>query len=403
MVLYHAEQTYASCIRKLPIGWDTREHFDKTLRKLDRTSSPGWPLCKQASTIGDWLYPGSSLEPDPMKAEQLWAMVRQVFEQEYEHFFKVFIKPEPHKEEKARTRRWRLIMASSLPVQIAWHMAMGHLEESFLKEQPFIPLAYGEPFFAGSWQRFKDSCTRTKITWATDKKAWDWNSPGWVYRACCELRKRLTRFDRTHDQDRWLSVVGWLYDDAYCNSKLLLATGHVYQQSTPGLMKSGLVPTISDNSLSQDLIDMAAQLSVGRLPCKKRVTGDDVIQEKPADPQAYILRVQSFGCKIKQAATKLEFMGFDMDNNLTPIYPQKHLWNFLHQKEEYLEQVVGAYLRIYANSPPHSKFWREVAERLNLRVMSPSFYSFFMNNPEAAMKLGPVRYREGLLGGAGAV
>lgn len=371
--------------------------FKHYVARLDRTSSPGWPLCKEASTIGDWLYPGKTFDPDPARLSMLWNLVQTVFDGTYEHFFKVFIKPEAHKAEKAADRRWRLILASSLPVQIAWHMAVGHLERSFLKEQPFIPPSYAESFFAGSWKRFKESCLQKQINWATDKSAWDWNSPGWVYSACKELRIRLT----AGGTEEWLRVLDWLYDDAYVSSKILLATGHVYKQSEPGLMKSGLVVTISDNSLGQDFVDMAAQLSVGERPCLKRVTGDDVLQVRPPDPLAYLKRLESFGCKVKQHATTLEFMGFDLNGEITPIYPHKHIWNISHQQDEFLEPVLDAYLRLYANVPSFQSFWRRVASELEISVKSPAFYRYFMNNPDAAVKLGPVRYVEGFLGSAG--
>lgn len=373
------ENSYSRCARELPLDWNTRPGFEKWIRQLDRTSSPGWPLCRVATTIGKFLYPKETLDPDPSRVEMLWQMVQQVFRCEYDHVFKAFVKPEPHKKEKADERRWRLILASSLPIQIVWHMTMGHLERSFLEEQPLITMSYGEIFVGGSWQHFKMSCEQSGTTWATDKKAWDWNSPGWVYIVCRELRKRLTR----GSTPEWERMVDWLYADAYQNSKVMLSTGHVYRQTESGLMKSGLVVTISDNSLGQDVVDHAAQLSVGQLPNVKKVTGDDVIQRKPADPEEYLARLQKFGCVVKQAEDKLEFMGFDLENQPKPIYPHKHLWNLERLNPEFLPGVLDSYCRLYANQPVFQVFFQKLARKLNVPLKSPAYYRYFMNNPNA--------------------
>lgn len=387
------EDKLSRCVRDLPFDWDQRANFDRQLRKLDRTSSPGWPLSKEAGTIGKWLWPNDTFDPDPVRAEMLWYLVGQVFEGKYEHIFKVFVKPEPHKLEKAVEGRWRLILASSLPVQLAWHMTVGHLEKAFIEEQPYIPQAYAEVFFGGGWRRFAESCKDRRMTWATDKSAWDWNSPGWCYEACKQLRDRLTR----GQTDKWRFVLEWLYRDAYVDSKVLLGTGHIYQQTRPGLMKSGLVVTISDNSLCQDLIDAAAQISVGRLPTRKRVTGDDVVQQKPPRSNEYLQRLQSFGCVVKSAEERLEFMGFDFSEGIKPIYPHKHIWNLLRQKDEFVPDVLDAYCRIHARNPQFLLFWFDVARRLGVRLKSPAYYKWFMDNPTAltGYKLGVPRFKDG--------
>lgn len=378
-ILYHMENVMSPCVRELPADWDTRENFDKCVRKLDRRSSPGWPLCREAVTIGKWLYPADTFEPDASRAEMLWQMVRQVFDGEYQHVFKVFIKPEAHKRDKALEGRWRLILASALPVQLAWHMACGHLERAFIQEQPHVPPAYAEVFFGGGWRRFRESCIQANIRWATDKSAWDWNSPGWVYDTIRQLRIRLTR----NETSRWLEVMGWLYKDAYVDSKVMLSTGHIYKQTKPGLMKSGLVVTISDNSLGQDIVDAAAQISVGQKPSRKRVTGDDVLQEKPPRSAEYLERLQRYGCKVKCQEDKLEFMGFNLDEEIRPIYPHKHMWNISHQKDEYLSTVLDAYCRLYAKQPSFQVFWQRVAQRLGVVVKSQAYYRYFMDNPRA--------------------
>nr|APG75826.1 hypothetical protein 2 [Hubei sobemo-like virus 40] len=390
--MHTMETRYFSCVRDLPSDWDSRASFDRYVKTLDRTSSPGWPLCKEANTNGKWLYPNDTLEPDPARAEMLWQMVQQVMAGEFDHIFKLFIKPEAHKKEKAEAKRWRLIMAAALPVQIAWKMTIGHLEEALLAEQPFIPPAYGEVFFGGGWRRFSENCRRKKITWATDKKSWDWNSPGWVYLACRDLRVSLTR----NHTPKWLKVLFWLYADAYQHSKVLLSTGDVYEQLTAGLMKSGVPPTISDNSISQDLLSCAASLSVGEEPPPKKITGDDVLQKKPKEPDRYLERLQTFGCVVKEAVDKMEFMGFSFEKTIEPIYKSKHVWNVSHQQDENLEGVLDAYCRLYAHQPDFLEFWIGVGRRLGIVLKTPAFYRYFMDNPNAlkSQSFGTPVYRD---------
>lgn len=374
----------------MPPDWKSERNFDRCVRSLDKTSSPGWPHCREAGTIGAWLYPGNTFEPDPAKRSMLLSQVMEVFNGEYDHIFKVFVKPEAHKPEKAAEGRWRLIIASSLPVQVAWAMTVGHLEESLLTNQPNIPPAYNTCFFGGGWRRFAERCRKTQINWATDKSAWDWNSPGWVYRIIQQLRVRLT----ANATEEWKACLGRLYDDAYFESKVMLATGHIYKQVGGGLMKSGLLVTLSDNSLGQVVEDALAQLSVGQLPTPMFATGDDVLQRKPHDTTAYLERLQRFGCKVKQSSDSLEFMGFDFTDQPMPLYPAKHIWNLLRQTEDKLESVLDAYCRMYAKQPEFQKFYQRVADYLGVRVRSPQYYEFFMDNPDALIShtAGKPRY-----------
>lgn len=347
---------------------------------------------REATTIGDWLYPAKTLVPDPRRLESLWIQVKEVLSGDFDHLFKVFIKPEAHKVSKIQEGRWRIIAASALPVQVAWHMVVGHLERGFLESQPAIPSAYAESFFGGSWRRFRQFCVDKNLTWATDKSGWDWNSPGWVFEACCELRKRLT-IGATPEWERALRL---LYRDAYVDSRLLLSTGHIYKQDCPGLMKSGLVVTISDNSISQVLMDAAACLDRGERPSLLKATGDDLLQRKPRRVDDYLKRLSKFGCVVKHHKDSIEFMGFDMNDAIRPIYPHKHLWNVLHQKDEFLPDTLDAYCRIYAKCPDFQVFWQRLAQKLGVTVSSPQYYAYFMDNPEAmyGLKLGSPSFKD---------
>lgn len=380
---------YQDASRPLREDWNKYENFVRVLAKLDRSSSPGWPLCRQSPTIGDWLYPAKTIDPDPTKAEMLWNMVQDVFRGTYHHVFKCFVKPEPHTPEKAEQGRWRLILASSLPVQVAWHMTIGHLEEAFVKEAATVPSAYAFCFFGGGWTRFNSERELNGLNWCADKSAWDWNSPGWVYDAIRRLRIRLTR----GSSKNWRNVLDILYRDAYVDSRVHLSTGHVYKQTAPGLMKSGLVPTISDNSIAQVLLHVVAcnrlRIPTGRI----RATGDDTIQSRPQHVERYVETIQKLGCVVKTHFQGGEFMGVDLSDQMKPIYPHKHLWKIIRAPQEDRKTILDAYCRNYCHHPGWMSLWYGIAERLGINLYSVEYYQFFMDHPD-----GLVGFNMGLPG-----
>lgn len=363
----------------LPPNWNSRENFNRCLLLLDKQSSPGWPLCKEAPTIGQWLFKGG-LFPDPIRSEMLWNMIQDFKKGTYEHFYKVFIKNEPHKVSKVQSEKWRLIMISSLPVQVYWHMAVNHLERSFLQTTGQTPLFHGFVYFGGGWRKFNHIRCVKRLDWCADKSGWDWSSPGWVYEACKELRKRLTN----GATKEWEDAIDLLYEDAYVSSKILLPDGRVVQQQIPGLMKSGLVVTISDNGIAQLLLHRRAELRLGMLPSNFIATGDDTFQETPPDIKAYVSELQRGGCILKDYANGTDFMGFEFhQDGFTPKYVAKHIMNFIMQKDEFAKETLESYCLIYAYNKPMREFWRDVAAELNYCMPSVSYYEHFCGNPNA--------------------
>lgn len=349
------------------------------LYTLDMSSSPGWPLCKEASTIGQWLG-NNPAKFDPYRVNQLWNMVQQVLEGTYFHAFKVFIKMEPHKIAKANQGRWRLIMMSSLPVQVAWHMAIRHLERKIVSQTGHHPLRHGMCYYGGGWQRFHEENIQKSRIWAADKSGWDWNSPGWVYEACYRLRVALT-FD---SNERWEKVLRLLYDDAYVHSKFVLPSGKIVEQLVPGLMKSGLVSTITDNGISQVAEDVLACKRLGMPDSHLVSTGDDTLQRKPLNEQAYVSALSATGCVLKEFSENEEFMGFDIRRTgYYPKYTGKHLKNLLYQEDQYVSDSIDGYLRIYVFDEEMSEFFRIVGGLLGVEMKSRGYYRYFANNPDA--------------------
>lgn len=381
------ERQFRNVVTKIPSGWDSRQNFDRTLMQLDKKSSPGWPLCREKPTIGEWLF-GPGLFPIKTQSDKLWSMVNSVFEGDYTHIYKVFAKAEPHSFKKIEEKRWRLIMMSSLPVQVAWHMLLGHLAERLLPPYK-TPLAHGLVYFGGGWKLFRHYIKQHRMNWTADKSGWDWNSPWWVYEVTKCL---LVALSDTEDIDpavlaKWLRVLNILFKDAFSDKKVILPDSTILQQLIGGLMPSGCVWTIQINGIAQLALHILA-LKRMRYPRITRLlaTGDDTIQEMPPDLDAreYVKHLQQAGCVVKESGEGSDFMGFEiLWSGFYPKYFEKHLENLKIQKPEFLQETIEGYLRIYCYDEELYSFWRRIAQRLDFPMPSRTYFLYFAEHPDA--------------------
>lgn len=395
-VLHILERQFRNVVTPIPSGWDSRRNFDTVLMHLEKQSSPGWPLCREKPTIGEWLF-GPDLFPIKQQAEKLWSMVQSVFDGTYTHVYKIFIKAEPHTQRKIMEKRWRLIMMSSLPVQVAWHMLLEHLTKPMLC--PFAtPLAHGLVYFGGGWKIFHHYLKQNRLNWTADKTGWDWNSPGWVYDVSKELLRNLSSdvqrsttsspADSINSRQKWDSVLDNLFSDAFENKRVIMPDNTILQQNSRGLMPSGCVWTIQLNGIAQVALHILALHRIGVKPssCRILATGDDTIQEMPPglDTGKYIQELQRCGCVIKECGFGSDFMGFEiLSTGFYPKYADKHFENFRIQKSEYLQETIEGYLRIYCHDNLMFDFWKTVAHRLGFRMPSRTYFLYFANHPDA--------------------
>lgn len=356
--------------------WDSRAAFDKTLWSLDKSSSPGYPLMKEAPTVGQWLKWTPS-GPDQTQAERLWQMVKQVFELGYDHYFRVFVKDEPHKVAKAIEGRWRLIIASSLPVMVSFNMAFKTMNDKLNDLLYQTPSMQGLVLCYGGWKRFKAEARALNLCMSKDLSGWDFNSPGWVFRADLELRTRLC----DNPTAQWVRLTEWLYADAFQKSKLKFSNGMVYQQEFEGFMKSGIFNTISTNSAAMYFLHVAASLRAGIPLTVQYAVGDDTIQSP--FPDNYIDELEQLGCRVKMVEHGVEFVGTDFrEGPPMPMYFDKHLLSVVQTDE--LSSTLDSFCRLYAHSP-RIVFWRTLAQDLGVPVHSVFYYKFWYDSPLAAV------------------
>lgn len=307
-----------------------------------------------------------------MRVSRLWYDVQQVLAGNYEHLFRVFVKDEPHKISKVKLRKWRLIIASSLPVQMVWRMCFDH-QNRWLNENPYkVPSAHGLVFCYGGWRRFKAHCKTKGLRYSRDISAWDVNAPGWVF-------KVILAFRTSKGPDNWRRVCAMLYSDAYKNAKLLFSNGVVLQQQYSGFMKSGLFSTIADNSLAMVSMHVLASYRAGCYVGSVWATGDDVLQQHISD--TYIDALERLGCKVKEYEDQLVFMGTSFEKEPIPMYVEKHIVNYWSQ-ELYREQTLDSYARLYSYSHWFD-FWSRVADEAGVTLRSRSYYQFWYSSPLA--------------------
>nr|UOO01011.1 RNA-dependent RNA polymerase [Pine Lake virus] len=361
----------------VPSDWDSRERFEALLFHLDYSSSPGYPYLKEAPTIGQWLGADGVGNFNAQRVEKLWFDVQRVLAGDYTHLFRVFIKDEPHKIAKAQTNRWRMIVASSLPVQMVWRMLF-HEQNAALNEQSSrIPSKHGFVQCYGGWMSFLSDLKSKGIKYSRDISGWDVGAPGYIFKIIGKFRQRWPGVTES-----WIRVQEMMYKDAYENSYLIFSNGVVVRQTFAGFMKSGLFNTISDNSLSMVGIHVLACLRSGMAFGYIVATGDDVAQSDITE--AYLSELTKLGCRVKEVLPRIEFMGNCYSTGKPePIYTAKHLANLLMKTCD-LDQLFDAYCRLYGESELFPA-WAQLASGMGVQIRSRAYYQFWYSNPWAAV------------------
>nr|WDV81967.1 MAG: RNA-dependent RNA polymerase [Solemoviridae sp.] len=375
-ILHQSERVYAKVRWRIDDDFFTYDHFERTLGYLQGTSSPGYPYLKNGTTITDYFGTCDRYRWDEGRKRELWSDVKNIFDREV--LFRVFIKPEPHKEQKRKEKRWRLIFSSPLHFTVLGHMLFGPMRELELDSWLDIPSSYGQSIMHGKWKLTRAMITERNLRVSVDKSAWDINAPGWVFRTKLELRTRLC----ANMNQQWLQYAEYYYEQAYEHSKIIMEDGGVYQQQIDGIMKSGLATTIDDNSTAQYFIHALASnrsnTPIGEILC----VGDDTIQQ--TDNQEYWEQIAIAGAKVKEVTKDTrEFVGMRFeDHGLFPNYTAKHLYTLSHVALEDLPQTLTSYACLYTYHPTMSKLIREIAQAMGILLPSKQYIKYITDVSE---------------------
>lgn len=352
------EEEYAITRTSISEDFDQYSGFCRAVQRLERTSTPGYPYCTEGPTIGSYLG-FNGFEYDPYRLERLWFEVQRLLSGDFTGLlFNVFIKEEPHKISKIKEGRFRLIIGSPLPFQVLCHMLFDDFNDKQIEKAYEIPSQQGIILNGGGWRVYYNLWTSLGLSCGLDKKAWDWTVPGWKIRLALEFRKRMV-YGRKYE--RWVYLAEKAYSALFDSPELILSDGSVYKQLFPGIMKSGCVNTISDNSVMQviDHILVCQDRGVSWSPLPRAV-GDDTL----SCPWQYTENSghDKYGAVVK-SVSGMEFVGMEFtERGPMPLYLEKHLYKTAYCTSDVLVQYLDAMLRMYSYSS-YYYLWEEIALR----------------------------------------
>lgn len=358
--MYILENEFNIVKVEIPDDFDCYSGFMRAVRRLDNSSTPGYPHCTEYPTIGEFLG-FNGFDYDQFRLDRLWFQVQLLLDGNFEVMFNVFIKEEPHKLSKIEVDRFRLIIGSPLPFQVLCHMLFDFFNDKVIENAYELPTQQGIVLNGGSWRNFRHQWVSLGLNMGVDKSAWDWTVPGWKIELVMKLRLRLVFGSK---YDRWCNLVERAYRALYDDAMLILSDGRVFKQVYPGVMKSGCVNTISDNSLMQiiDHILVCEDLGTSYRPLP-RALGDDTLQssKQVVDMFSY----ERYGCVVKSATEGLEFAGMDFKfTGPEPLYFEKHLFKVPYSKA-ILSDYLDAMLRMYVYSHRFD-FWLQLSQSLGV-------------------------------------
>lgn len=325
---------------EIPKDFLTFEHFCRVVAEMDMTSSPGYPYQLAYSTNGDYLgYRGDGTFNEAILKEVYKTLLDRIRARDSDPI-KLFIKPEPHKTSKVEKKAWRLISSVSVLDQIIDHMLFDPMNDLMCEEYVnIVPQIGWAPYYLG-WANMP----LTGI--AMDKSGWDWTVRPWLLEEVLNLRKNLC----VNITEQWISLAEWRYSELFRNPIFVTSSGHFLRQRKPGVMKSGCVNTIADNSIMQDILNKVVECETGLTSTWMKTMGDDTLQSDPGDLPTYVSALKKY-CIVKDVKNRVEFAGFNFQYDyIEPLYFNKHCWNLLHVKPTVAQDMAISYALLYHRS-----------------------------------------------------
>lgn len=379
-VLYHLEKALSSCVWELKTDFDSYQGFLRSLRRLEMSSSPGYPYCLEATTNGEWLG-WNGVWFDEQRLALLWNDVLAVFRNESPCIMRTFIKMEPHKESKLEEGRLRLIQGLPLADQVAWQMLYADYCDKLVENAYEIPLKHGMKMYGGSWKLYHKQFKANGFDVGLDRKAHDWTCMKWKLDNSLVICFRLGRGKRMLE---WYELAKILHQRVYQNPLLMLSDGSIWRQLVAGIQKSGTVKTIVTNGVIVVIDHCFVMIIMGFVPdpSKSAVLGDDSLLEKKFSDVAIY---RDLGVIIKSASEGLEFAGHEFtDSGPVPLYFSKHLEKMLTVSNDVLSEYFDSIMRLYTHHPVLQPFWRLMARECGVedQLLSDQAYQFWYDFEE---------------------
>lgn len=374
LTLQICEEAYKSVRWTLPPDFMQYSAFLRVVRDLEFTSSPGYPYCRQSSTIGEWLG-WDGIWFDENRLQELWYQVQEFLSGHFESYYRVFVKSEPHTRAKAALGRWRLIICPPLCEQVVWAMVFSYGNDVEVRRVRDSPSMQGMKLCGGEWKQHQHLFRQRGYDCALDKSAWDWTCHRELLSIELDLRERLLTAE-SEIRTGWRRLADWLYEKAFDHPRLVLSDGRVYEQVVPGIMKSGCINTISTNSHCQVIVHVLACLRSGlRVNPLPVAVGDDTLgcYANTPDAQTFL----ELGVVLKDL-TDVQFVGHRwLPDGPVPAYNAKHLFRYLSVKPEHLDSFLDSMVHLYAHSPSFQRVWRGLAGLYGYPMPSEAYVLFW--------------------------
>lgn len=350
---------------EIPFDFMSREHFNRVAHEIEWTSSPGYPYCLHHPTNAAFLRVKDGI-PSEEGLEHLWSLVQQQIRDRICDPIRMFIKPEPHKVNKLDEGRYRIISSVSIVDQVIDQMLFGYMNDKLIENFNSIPSKAGWTQLKGGWKIMQQSGFVT-----ADKSSWDWTAVIWLLELVLGVRIDLCRTardeNRESDFELWKDLATWRYYCLYVDPVFVTSGGLFLKQRQPGVLKSGCVNTIHDNSIMQVLLHVIVCIYLEIDIEWLYALGDDTSQREPDKAEQYFEELAKY-CLLKQVEFKTEFAGhlFTSDS-VEPVYHGKHAFALLHADEKFAREMADSYALLYHRSQKRDMVRRiltQLSERL---------------------------------------
>lgn len=343
-IMARAASSFRPCRWRIPEDFLQYSHYLRTLKEIQWTSSPGYPYLLNYTTNRLFFGCDEELNPSPQRLQAIWELVaRRLKDRTYDPI-RLFIKPEPHKIKKIEKKAYRLISSVSVVDQIIDSMLFLPMNEKMIATYLKQPAKVGWSPYVGGW---KVMPFNTGV--ALDKSAWDWTVQAWMAQMVLDLRTSLCD---THGGNfgAWLDLAKFRYRCLFQKSQFVSSQGMIFNQKWDGVLKSGCVNTITDNSLMQVLLHYRVCEDIGEEPAVIYSMGDDTLQEEQQDMDKYLEKLNEF-CIVKETIKRVEFAGHRFRGcSAEPLYRGKHAYMFLHMNPDLMDELAISYSLLYHRS-----------------------------------------------------
>lgn len=360
------EDAYTTARWKIPEDFLTRAHFERCLKRVTWTSSPGFPYCEMGYATNGAVVGWNNGEWDEAKVDMLWRSVQmRLAGTTQADDIKVVIKPEFHKVQKIEEKRYRIIASVGLIDQLIDRLLFTEQNDAEIRNWSTIPTKAGWSPFVNDGARvlrdtlLQNTMRRNSRFMAIDRKAWDWTVRGWMVELDLEFRKRMMCPSRHMEQ--WCQLAGRRYWELYRVGAesgrpptWRTSDGQTFIQQFAGLQKSGCLNTLSTNSHCQVIVHALASLRSGHDPHANipAVIGDDTLQVEFGGMERYYDAMTKLGVSLKPPVLSqdAEFAGFwlKQDGSVDPAYRSKHLIKLMYCPPDVYPETLASYQILYA-------------------------------------------------------